>query len=257
MNVHTLTSHVADQLAALEASSLRRRRVLKPLLLALGALTTGATLAFVLRGQVQLAVLGGGAGLLGLLVLGVFALAGPSDRDVAIKRAGAAGEAVLPKLLRSLPDSYTLLNGVPVPGVRADIDHVLVGPTGIWAIEAKHHAGMVVCVGDAWGYTRLGRGGVPLEGHIGSPSQQARRGADALQGYVRQRGPARPSAPLDVEPLVAFTHPQVQLSLEDPRLPILRAGDVELFITSQPERLSAAECAQIVALLCRLRPARR
>jgi hypothetical protein len=254
MIVHTLTSYVADQVAALEAASLRRRRVLKPLLGLLGVLTIGAVLYFGLGGQWQLALISGGAGLLGLLLLGVIAVAGPNERDVAIKRSGAAGEAVLPRLLRTLPDCYTLLNGVPVPGSRADIDHVLVGPTGIWAIEAKHHVGMVQCVGDAWGYTRLGRGGVPQAGHIGSPSQQARRAANALEAYMRQCGAARSSGTLKVEPLVVFTHPQVDLSLEAPTLTILQAADVQPFITRQPSRLAAAECTQIVAWLCALRP---
>ncbi|HEY0607283.1 MAG TPA: nuclease-related domain-containing protein [Herpetosiphonaceae bacterium] len=255
MKIYTLTSHVADQLAALEAVSLRRRRTLKPLLWLLVVLTVIALLFFALRGQLQLAVLVGGAGLIVLVVLGVIAVAGPNERDVAIKRSGAAGESVLPQLLRSLPDSYTLLNGVPVPGWRADIDHVLVGPTGIWAIEAKHHVGMVQCVGDAWGYTRLGPGGVPREGHIGSPSQQVRRAADALERYLQQRDKSR--AGLAVQPLVVFTHPQVELDLEAPTLPILKAAEVEDFISRQPTNLSSDAGDRIVAWLCELRPAER
>lgn len=257
MKIHTLTTHVADQLAALEAASLRRRRALTPLLWLLVVLTVGAPLFFGLRGQFQPAVLVGGAGLIALVVLGVIAVAGPNERDVAIMRSGAAGEAVLPQVLRSLPDSYTLLNGVPVPGWRADIDHVLVGPTGIWAIEAKHHAGMVQCVGDAWGYTRLGPGGVPREGHIGSPSQQVRRAADALERYLQQRYPSRTDAGLAVQPLVVFTHPQVALDLEAPTLPILKAGEVEAFILRQPAKLSHDAGERIVVWLCELRPAKR
>ena len=257
MIIYTLTSHVADQVAALEAGGLRRRQALKPLIALLGALTVGAALYFGLREEVQLAVLSGGGGLLVLLLLGVIALAGPNERDVAIKRSGAAGEAVLPHLLRALPDVYTLLNGVPVPGARADIDHVLVGPTGIWAIEAKHHAGMAQCVGDAWGYTRRGRDGMPQAGHIGSPSQQARRAAHALESYLRGRGAARLNSALHVQPLVVFTHPQVDLSLEAPTLSVLRAIEVYPFITAQPQRLAEAECTQIVAWLCALRPTQR
>lgn len=257
MKTYTLTSHVADQLAVLEAASLERRRRLKPLLWLLAGLTVGALLFFGLRGQIQLAVLTGGAGLIVLVVLGVIAIAGPSERDVAIIRSGAAGEAVLPQLLRSLPDSHTLLNGVPVPGWRADIDHVLVGPTGIWAIEAKHHVGMVLCVGDAWGYTRLGPGGVPREGHIGSPSQQVRRAADALERYLQQRNTPRPVAGLEVRPLVVFTHPQVELDLEAPTVPILKAAEVQEFILRQPAQLSLDASEQIVTWLCELRPSER
>lgn len=257
MKIYTLTSHVADQLAALEAASLSRRRRLKPLLWLLVGLTIVAPLGFGLRGQLELAVLVGGAGLIALVVLGVIAIAGPNERDVAIKRSGAAGEAVLPRLLRCLPDSYTLLNGVPVPGWRADIDHVLVGPTGIWAIEAKHHVGMVQCVGDAWGYTRLGPGGVPREGHIGSPSQQVRRAADALERYLRQRSRSRPGAGLEIQPLVVFTHPQVELDLEAPTLPILKASELQEFISRRPAKLAPDAAERIVAWLCELRPAER
>lgn len=257
MKIHTLTTHVADQLAALEAASLRRRRTLKPLLWLLVGLTIVAPLVFGLRGQLQLAVLAGGAGLIALVVLGVIAVAGPNERDVAITRAGAAGEAVMPQLLRALPDSYTLLNGVPVPGWRADIDHVLVGPTGVWAIEAKHHVGMVQCVGDAWGYTRLGPGGVPREGHIGSPSQQVRRAAEALERYLQQRSKSRTNAGLEVQPLVVFTHPQVELDLEAPTLPILKAAEVEDLILRQPAKLAPAASERIVAWLCELRPTKR
>ncbi|HEY0737522.1 MAG TPA: nuclease-related domain-containing protein [Herpetosiphonaceae bacterium] len=257
MKIYTLTTHVADQLAALEAASLKRRRTLKPLLWLLVGLTVVAPLFFGLRGQLQLAVLIGGAGLIVLVVLGVIAVAGPNARDVAIKRSGAAGESVLPQLLRSLPDSYTLLNGVPVPGWRADIDHVLVGSTGIWAIEAKHHVGMVQCVGDAWGYTRPGPGGVLREGHIGSPSQQVRRAANALESYLRRRDKSRASTGLVVQPLVVFTHPQVELDLEAPTLPVLKAAEVEDFILRQPANLSADAGDRIVAWLCELRPAER
>lgn len=241
MKTYTLTSHVADQVAALETAGVRRRRVIRPimLLVAIGMVCLAGY--FVLADQIDRAVITLGVGVIAQIVLGAIAIAGPNERDVAIKRAGAAGEAVLPQLLRSLPDSYTLLNGVPVPGGRADIDHVLVGPTGVWAIEAKHHVGMVQCVGDAWGYARLGPGGVPRQGHIGNPSQQAHRAADALKRYLRHR-----NLNVNVQPVVVFTHPQVELDLEQATLTILRAAEVERFVLRQPHRVSDQMSERIV-----------
>ena len=249
MKIHTITSHVADQVAALDAASIYRRRVLKPIQILLLALTVAAVVWLVRADRVAVAAAAGGAGLIIVLLLGVIATAGPNEREAAIKRAGAAGEAVLPRLLHTLPDSYTLINGVPRPGSRADIDHVLVGPTGIWALEAKHHVGMVQCVGDAWGYMRRGPGGVPREGHIGNPSQQARHSAEALTRYLQRRGVAHA-----VEPVVVFTHPQVELTLERPTVAVLRAAEVRAFVTEQPQCLSGAECAHVVKTLCTLRP---
>ncbi len=249
MKVYTITSHVADQVAALEAGSMRRRRLLRPVTIPLLALTALAVIYGLATGRTELAIVLAALGLLGLLLLGVMAIAGPNEREVAIKRAGAAGEAVLPQILATLPDSFTLLNGVPVPGSRADIDHVLVGPSGIWAIEAKHHGGMVQCVGDAWGYARLGVGGVPREGHIGNPSQQARRAADSLERYLWHRGMAEP-----VQPLVVFTHPRVELSIEEPTVPIVRAAEVAGLVTRRGMRLSSHASQQVVDALRKLRP---
>jgi hypothetical protein len=249
MKIYTITSHVADQVAALEAASVRRRRVLRPLQIALLILSVAAVVYFVRADELSLAAASGGGGLIALLLAGVVANAGPSEREARVKRAGAAGEAVLPRLLHDLPDSYTLINGVPMPGSHADIDHVLVGPGGVWALEAKHHVGMVQCIGDAWGYSRRGPGGVPQSGHIGNPSQQARRSAEALTRYLQRR-----DIPQTVDPIVVFTHPQVELTLERPTLTVLRAAEVHGFVTRQRAQLRSAECAAIVTTLRKLRP---
>lgn len=243
-----MTTHVADQVAALEAASVRQRRILRPLVWLIIAATVGATLLFWMQDRATLAIASAGIGGVATLLLGVAMAAGPNESDVAIKRAGAAGEAILPQLLRSLPDSYVLLNGVPVPGSRADIDHVLVGPGGIWAIEAKNHVGMVQCVGDAWGYARLGRGGVPVAGHIGSPSEQARRHAAALERYLQRRGVVAP-----VQPVVVFTHPQVELTIEQPTVPIFRAAEVAQVFVQAPRRLLAVQVTQAVETMRQLR----
>jgi hypothetical protein len=249
MQIITVTSHVADQVAALEASGARQRWLLRPVAWALLIATPLLAAYLGLTGRGQLAVATIAVGLVALLLIGVALVAGPNQRDVAIKRAGAAGESILPQALRSLPDSWTLLNGVPVPGARADIDHVLVGPGGIWAIEAKHHVGMVQCVGDAWGYARTGPGGVPQPGHIGNPSGQARRAAEALERYLGRRGVTH-----RVQPLVVFTHPKVELQLESPTVPVIRAGDALALVSRPVSRFGGREAEQIVALLRQLRP---
>lgn len=245
----TLTTHVADQVAAIEAAGARQRRILRPFARAILIATPLLAAYLGLTGRSQAAIAVIGIGLIALLLVGVALVAGPNQRDVAIKRAGAAGEAILPQALQSLPDSWTLVNGVPVPGSRADIDHVLVGPGGIWAIEAKHHVGMVQCVGDAWGYARTGPGGVPQAGHIGNPSAQARRAAEALEGYLRRRGVSHP-----VQPLVVFTHPKVELQLESPAVPVVRAEQALALVSHNVSQIGAREAERIVAILRQLRP---
>jgi len=52
---------------------------------------------------------------------------------------GAAGERETAKRLALLPASFTVLNDLTFSGFN--VDHVVVGPTGVWAIETKSQTG--------------------------------------------------------------------------------------------------------------------
>jgi hypothetical protein len=64
-----------------------------------------------------------------------------------IKGLGGEGDVVV--ALRSLPEEYKFINNV-VLGKRGDIDLVVVGPTGIWALEVKKVRGSITS-----GYDRV------------------------------------------------------------------------------------------------------
>jgi Nuclease-related domain len=54
-------------------------------------------------------------------------------------RTGSAGEQRLARFFeRELPKSVFALHDRRIPGSRANIDHVLVAPSGVWVIDAKH-----------------------------------------------------------------------------------------------------------------------
>lgn len=56
-------------------------------------------------------------------------------------RSGALGEELLARRLTDLPDTFRILNDRRIRGTRANIDHIVVGPTGVWVIDAKRYAG--------------------------------------------------------------------------------------------------------------------
>jgi hypothetical protein len=57
---------------------------------------------------------------------------------------GAEGEARLAAYLeRELAGMAILLHDRRIPGSRANIDHVAVGPSGVWVIDAKRYTGRV------------------------------------------------------------------------------------------------------------------
>ncbi len=71
---------------------------------------------------------------------------------------GAAGEQATAALLARLaPSRWTVLHDLAVPGSRANIDHLVIGPTGLWVVDTKAFRGGVKA---RWGRVRVG--GVPL-----------------------------------------------------------------------------------------------
>ncbi|WP_404433893.1 NERD domain-containing protein [Microbacterium lacus] len=54
---------------------------------------------------------------------------------------GAIGEEILAERLRDLPDSARVLHDRRIPGTRANIDHIVVTPAGVWVIDAKRYKG--------------------------------------------------------------------------------------------------------------------
>lgn len=60
---------------------------------------------------------------------------------------GAVGERQVAAQLDALGPEFTVLHAVPVGRSTTDIDHVVVGPTGVFSINTKNHSGQKVWVG--------------------------------------------------------------------------------------------------------------
>ena len=59
-------------------------------------------------------------------------------------RTGSAGEERLARFFeRELPDSAIVLHDRRIPGSRANIDHIVVAPSGVWVVDAKLYEGKV------------------------------------------------------------------------------------------------------------------
>ncbi|MEX5257618.1 nuclease-related domain-containing protein [Kocuria arenosa] len=61
---------------------------------------------------------------------------------------GALGEIAVGRILGRLGPEWTVLHAVPVGAGVSDIDHVLIGPAGVFTLNTKNHAGRDVWVGD-------------------------------------------------------------------------------------------------------------
>lgn len=63
-------------------------------------------------------------------------------RHAELYERGAEGERIVGKLLATLPPEWTVLHDVRWPGrQRANIDHIVIGPTGVFIIDSKNWSG--------------------------------------------------------------------------------------------------------------------
>jgi hypothetical protein len=72
----------------------------------------------------------------------------PSPETLAWQR-GAAGERHVARLLDPLVEhGWAVHHDLRVPGSQANIDHLLVGPPGVFVVDAKHYQGHLRLAGD-------------------------------------------------------------------------------------------------------------
>jgi hypothetical protein len=139
------------------------------------------------------AILGVGAGVgllssllvprLGLVVGGLAATAAgwglrfrPSPEAIAWRR-GAAGERRTARLLDPLErQGWVVLHDLAVPGSRANIDHLVIGPGGVFVIDSKQYRGRLQL--DPSG--RLWHGRYPLVPSLRAVSFEADQAAQVL-----------------------------------------------------------------------------
>jgi hypothetical protein len=134
-----------------------------------------------------------------LLWVGAVMTLGPSrptaeapGNDEAIWNAGLAGEKALEDhLAKSLGDEWVLISGFK--GRNGEVDEILVGPSGMFAIEIKNVNGVVSCNGDTWSLDKYDRYGnlvesdKPIADKTGrGPSRQLNESTQPLRENLRQ-----------------------------------------------------------------------
>jgi hypothetical protein len=68
------------------------------------------------------------------------------DLDERAWRKGEEGEVLVAKQLRKLGPSWRVLHSIPIGDNGADIDHLVIGPGGVFSLNAKHHDGKSIWV---------------------------------------------------------------------------------------------------------------
>jgi hypothetical protein len=167
---------------------------------------------------------------------------------------GFSGERQVGRALgKELPQDFAVINGLELPRGAGDIDHLVVGPTGVFLLETKTMAGRITCAADgSWHRTRIGRGGSTYAAYVGDPAAQVQRNIFALRQALRTRLPDLfRGTPLWIEGLVVFPHPNTELETGHSRVPAVLLADASLRICahSPRRRLQPNEVDAIVRAL--------
>jgi hypothetical protein len=100
----------------------------------------------------------------------------PSPDAVAWRR-GAAGERRTARLLDPLErHGWAVLHDLALPGSRANIDHLVIGPGGMFVIDSKHYRGRLQLDGSG----RLWHGRYPLAPTLRTVDYEADQAAQVL-----------------------------------------------------------------------------
>lgn len=142
---------------------------------------------------------------------------------------GIKGEKAVAAVLSKLDDSHYLLNDVKLYPKTGNIDHIILCPKGIFAIETKNYHGEIACNRDEW-YKKSRRRNFPIR----SVSEEAKRHASYLKTFLKKTTEFKEQ----VNPIAVFTCPEIVLKLRRPTIPILRMNElIEYINNTQPATL--------------------
>jgi hypothetical protein len=154
-------------------------------------------------------------------------------------RRGISGEEAVADALAGLPSSYWVLHGVSTG--HGDVDHVVIGPTGVFALETK-----------AWdGTFYRSRGQLYCNG---KPAEHVLRQARGAAGQVRELLLA---AGIDewVEAVVVAARASVSRSpVRFRKSYVISINDLVGFVTDRPHSLSSSTVLQAKTTLMQVVP---
>ncbi|MEO6125646.1 MAG: nuclease-related domain-containing protein, partial [Ilumatobacteraceae bacterium] len=142
---------------------------------------------------------------------------------------GEEGERMVAAALDALPPAYRVFHQVGLPNTQVNVDHIVVGPGGVIAVDSKYYEGAL-----KHGSGTLWRGKYPIR----KECETARWEADVMSTVLQH----------PVESVLCF----VETSLPEPIIPLERVVVTNLEALTQhlltmPNRLSESEIDSIAA----------
>jgi hypothetical protein len=191
---------------------------------------------------------------LAIVVFGGWAIASIPDqitkrleKQIEEHRRGQEGEDSVAQLMaQALDGNWHIFRNISLPGRnKGDLDLVLVGPPGVWALEVKNLRGEYHNIGETWEW----KNGKNWKAARGNPSRQANNSAYRLKNFLKAD-----NVNVFVNTVVVWANPESPLLVENPSVAVWRYDRLpdELGNIWQGERLSETERNKIVEKLIKL-----
>ena len=149
------------------------------------------------------------------------------EADSKILASGIEGERIAANILSRLSDEYVVYQDVVISygGGSSEIDNIVVGPSGVFAVETKNHNGNIVGNYEehTWEQEKIGRGGSLYSEELHSPVKQIGTHIYRLANYLRDNG-----VQIYVEGAVLFTNAECSVR-------VYGNGEIPVFSVAQNE----------------------
>jgi hypothetical protein len=146
---------------------------------------------------------------------------------------GALGEIAVARILASLPPEWTAFHALPIGSGASDIDHLVIGPGGIFTISTKHHSGRQIWVG---------KHTVMVSGQTKPYIDNALREADQVAKLLATLVPGLPP----VQPLVVVVDPQrITIKQQPARVRVVNANALRQWLLTSHPVLATPELATL------------
>ncbi|TFD50265.1 NERD domain-containing protein [Cryobacterium frigoriphilum] len=150
---------------------------------------------------------------------------------------GALGEIEVGKTLGRLPPEWRVFHALPIGKAGADIDHLVLGPGGIFTINTKHHRGKKIWINDK-GFLVSGR----RHPYIRNSEFEAGRVTKLLRKRVPQLAPARS--------VLALVSPgPITVKKKPAEVSVMDAINLRRWLLKQPVALAEAELLELSAII--------
>ena len=164
----------------------------------------------------------------------------PLDENTRQWFTDSRGEIEVGRILDMLPDDWAAFHSMPIGNRDTDVDHIIVGPAGLFTVTTKAHRGREVRVAD-----RMIRiDGHKQVGYIPGAEREAIRVTELVKRRMADLPPVRP-----ILALATPSRIRVRIEAAPQQVAVLVASDLPGWLTKQDPVLTPEQCAQVTKML--------